>query len=165
MFQEAAGSSFFRGRKSSLGQRFKHIAHRSDLYHHSLSSKLVGQSSNKQTNKQANKQARVLQASASCRRQTLVIGLSSWFVFVLISSLRTRPLLSGNVWMTFPIIQELRGAVSSTMRTMSPHREVALLVTPLLPFLTVSQRQSDLVVTIQKLGRICDQLHKVLIFP
>ena len=161
MFQEAAGSSFFKGRKSSLGQRFKHIAHRSDLYHHSLSSKLVGQSSNKQTNKQA----RVLQASAPCRRQTLVIGLSSWFVFVLISSLRTRPLLSGNVWMTFPIIQKLRGAVSSTMRTMSPHREVALLVTPLLPFLTVSQRQSDLVVTIQKLGRICDQLHKVLIFP
>lgn len=59
-------------------------------------------------------------ASASWSRQIFVIGRSKQLLFVLIRTWRTNPFLSGNVCRTFPIIQEFRGAVWSTISTISP---------------------------------------------
>lgn len=67
-------------------------------------------------------------SSASWSRQTFVTGLSRQLVFVLILTCRMRPLLSWTVLTTLPMIQELRGAESSTTSTMSPGTKLHLIL-------------------------------------
>lgn len=59
-------------------------------------------------------------ASASCSRQTFVMGRSRQLLRVLIRTCRTNPLRSGKVCITRPTGQEFRGAVLSIMTTRSP---------------------------------------------
>ena len=67
-------------------------------------------------------------STASSSRQTLLMGLVKNPVYDLIQSRRTSPFLSIMVSTILPVNQELRGAESSTMMTMSPGVKLRLML-------------------------------------
>ena len=108
--------------KSSQVQKFRHTASRRKAMSCCRSVKSV------KLSEQTVLPELKTQTPASCRRQTLVMGLSKELVLVLICSRRTNPLLSGKVWITLPMTHEFRGAVSSTISTTSPSTKLRLIL-------------------------------------